>query len=329
MSARGLGIAIGETNSVAVEAAIQLATAAVPPFSMLVVQGTTGTGKSELLRGIAAVHHMHRGGVPLQHFSAHDLSIGAVAAKALGEALLDCELLLLDDFDFLLHRSPQIDDMLLRAIDYMSRDGRRIAIATAIQVTDLERVEPRLLSRLTGGLVVDVRQPEQALREAIIRQKAAAWPSLSLEPHIVEMMARKLGGNGHLLAGSVNRLGICAGVGGHTIDEDYVNRELGDLLRAAPRISVARIQERVAHYFRIPVLEMTSQRRGREVARPRQVAMYLSKQLTPKSLPDIGRRFGGRDHTTVIHGIRQVERLRETDFEIDRAVTALSRELQQ
>jgi chromosomal replication initiator protein len=151
-----------------------------------------------------------------------------------------------------------------------------------------------------------------------------------LAPQIVAFIARKLGGNGHLLTGAVNRLGLYAvSFPGQEIDEIVVDSELGELLRAVPRVSVAEIQGRVAQYFGIPVREMTSARRGREVARPRQVAMYLSKQLTPKSLPDIGRRFGGRDHTTVIHGIRQVERLRETDCDIDRAVLSLTRELQQ
>jgi chromosomal replication initiator protein len=145
----------------------------------------------------------------------------------------------------------------------MSRDDRRIAIASGTPLTDLDRVEPRLLSRLFGGLVVDVGWPGQALREDIIRQKAAGWPMLNLAPHIVTFIARKLGGNGHLLAGAVNRLGLYAvSSPGEKIDEVVVDRELAELLRAAPRVSVAEIQERVAQYFRIPVREMTSARRA-------------------------------------------------------------------
>jgi chromosomal replication initiator protein len=187
-----------------------VATAVNPPFSLLVIYGPTGTGKTELLRAISSVHEQHRGGCPVQRFSAHELTTGGSIAEALGEALIGCGLLLLDDFDLFLRRDPQVGLVLLSALDFMSRDDRRIAIATATPVTDLDRVEPRLLSRLLGGLVVDVTWPGQQLREDIIRQKAAAWPMLCLAPQIVAFIARKLGGNGHLLTGAVNRLGLYA-----------------------------------------------------------------------------------------------------------------------
>jgi chromosomal replication initiator protein len=131
------------------------------------------------------------------------------------------------------------------------------------------------------------------------------------------------------LEGALNRIGAYAMMTGREIDVAFVEEVLANVLRANQRrISIDEIQTQVAEHYRIRKAEMTSARRAREVARPRQVAMYLSKQLTPKSLPDIGRRFGGRDHTTVIHAVRQIEKLRASDAELDADIRLLTRQLE-
>ena len=146
---------------------------------------------------------------------------------------------------------------------------------------------------------------------------------------VVEFLARRLTSSIRELEGALNRIAAYAMMTGRTIDVPFVEEVLANVLRANQRrISIDEIQTQVAEHYRIRKAEMTSARRAREVARPRQVAMYLSKQLTPKSLPDIGRRFGGRDHTTVIHAVKQIERLRACDSELDADIRLLTRQLE-
>ena len=148
---------------------------------------------------------------------------------------------------------------------------------------------------------------------------------------VIDFLARRVTSSVRELEGALNRIGAYAMMTGRAIDVAFVEEVLANVLRANQRrISIDEIQTQVAEHYRIRKAEMTSARRAREVARPRQVAMYLSKQLTPKSLPDIGRRFGGRDHTTVIHAVRQIEKLRASDAELDadiRLLTATARGL--
>jgi chromosomal replication initiator protein len=142
-------------------------------------------------------------------------------------------------------------------------------------------------------------------------------------------LAKRISSNVRELEGALNRIAAYAMMSGRPIDIDFTNEVLANILRANQRrISIDEIQSKVSDHYRIRKAEMTSARRAREVARPRQVAMYLSKQLTPRSLPEIGRRFGGRDHTTVIHAVRQIEKLRQSDAELDADIRLLTRQLE-
>ena len=154
-------------------------------------------------------------------------------------------------------------------------------------------------------------------------------PGIEMPRGVVEFLARRISSSIRELEGALNRIAAYAMMTGRAIDVAFVEEVLANVLRANQRrISIDEIQTQVAEHYRIRKAEMTSARRAREVARPRQVAMYLSKQLTPKSLPDIGRRFGGRDHTTVIHAVKQIERLRAADSELDADIRLLTRQLE-
>jgi hypothetical protein len=170
---------------------------------------------------------------------------------------------------------------------------------------DLDGIAPRILSRLSWGLVADINSADFELRYNIIVAKLAALPAVEMPRNVVDFLARRVTSSVRELEGALNRIAAYAMMTGREIDVAFVEEVLANVLRANQRrISIDEIQTQVAEHYRIRKAEMTSARRAREVARPRQVAMYLSKQLTPKSLPDIGRRFGGRDHTTVIHAVK-------------------------
>jgi chromosomal replication initiator protein len=145
---------------------------------------------------------------------------------------------------------------------------------------------------------------------------------------VIEFLARRIIANVRELEGALNRVVAYATLTGRRIDVDFAREVLADVLRAhARRLTIDDIQRRVAEHYRLKLGDLLSPRRAREVARPRQVAMYLAKQLTPRSLPEIGRRFGGRDHTTVMHAVKRIEELRATDHELDRDINQLRRAL--
>src|SRR5207244_2576438 len=155
--------------------------------------------------------------------------------------------------------------------------------------------------RLSWGLVADINPADYELRLNIIEAKLASLPGVEMSRGVMEFLARRINNSIRELEGALNRIAAYAVMTGRSIGVAFVEEVLANVLRANQRrISIDEIQTQVAEHYRIRKAEMVSARRARDVARPRQVAMYLSKQLTPKSLPDIGRRFGGRDHTTVI-----------------------------
>jgi chromosomal replication initiator protein len=326
-------LAVGKANEVAWTAARTFASAPLPVYNPLFIRGGSGVGKTHLLRAIAAEHERRAPGSVRFH-DADELVIGYTAALRAGTSaefelgLRGTGLLLVDGLDVLGPR-PATQEMLRRCVSAVLEAGGRVVFAAERPPHDLENFCPRLLSIAAGGLVVDVNPPDLELRLAIVKNLAATHPGVALPDEVAMTLARRLV-SVRLLQGAFSRLVAYAEVQRRRIDVDYTRDLLEDLFRAQRRfLSIDEIQTRVSDHFHIRKAEMTSARRSRDVARPRQVAMYLSKQLTPRSLPEIGRRFGGRDHTTVIHAIKQIERLRISDGELDRDVRSLERELLQ
>jgi chromosomal replication initiator protein len=188
-----------------------------------------------------------------------------------------------------------------------------VVISADKSPSDLEGVEERMRSRLGWGLVADIHPTTYELRLGILQAKAERTET-EIPAKVLEFLAHKITSNVRELEGALNRIVAHATLVGRPITLESSQELLHDLLRANDRrVTIEEIQKRVSEHFNVRVTDMHSARRARAVARPRQVAMYLSKQLTARSLPEIGRKFGGRDHTTVMHAVRKIEELKSTD----------------
>ncbi len=325
---------IGKANEVAATAARTLATSETIGFNPLFIHGGTGRGKTHLLHAIGHAFLQHHRGARVVSMSAEKFMVEFIRAlkdnDTIGfkQRLRSADLLLIDDVQFIAGKDSTQEEF-FHTMNEIINAGRRLVITSDRAPQDLDGIAPRILSRLSWGLVADINPADYELRFNIILAKLEALPGVDMPRNVVDFLARRVTSSVRELEGALNRIGAYAMMTGRTIDIPFVEEVLANVLRANQRrISIDEIQTQVAEHFRIRKAEMTSARRAREVARPRQVAMYLSKQLTPKSLPDIGRRFGGRDHTTVIHAVKQIEKLRAADAELDADIRLLTRQLE-
>jgi chromosomal replication initiator protein len=325
---------VGKANEVAFNAARTLASAENVAFNPLFIHGGTGRGKTHLLHAIGHEFHRLRPRAKIIYMSAEKFMVEFVAALRANETiqfkqqLRSADLLMIDDVQFIAGKESTQEEFFHTMNEIISA-GRRLAISSDRAPQDLDGIEPRILSRLSWGLVADINAADFELRLSIIHKKLEQLPDVKVPEDVVMFLAKRISSNVRELEGALNRIAAYAVMQNRTIDLDFVGEVLANILRANQRrISIDEIQTRVSDHYRIRKAEMTSARRAREVARPRQVAMYLSKQLTPRSLPEIGRRFGGRDHTTVIHAVRQIEKLRALDPELDSDIRLLTRQLE-
>ena len=325
---------VGKANEVAFNAARTLATAEKVAFNPLFLHGGTGRGKTHLLHAIGHEFHNLHPRAKIIYMSAEKFMVEFVAALRANETiqfkqqLRSADLLMIDDVQFIAGKESTQEEFFHTMNEIISA-GRRLVISSDRAPQDLDGIEPRILSRLSWGLVADINAADLELRLNIIIKKLEALPDVKVPEDVVMFLAKRISSNVRELEGALNRIAAYAMMSGRAIDMDFVTEVLANILRAnRRRISIDEIQGKVSEHYRIRKAEMTSARRAREVARPRQVAMYLSKQLTPRSLPEIGRRFGGRDHTTVIHAVRQIEKLRAQDAELDADIRLLTRQLE-
>lgn len=325
---------VGQANRIACNAARAIAEGGPMRFNPLFIYGPTGQGKTHLLHAIGHGYTARKPQARALAMSAERFMIdfvNAMRAKdtmAFKERLRSVDILLIDDFQFIAGKETTQEEFLY-TIDELMRGGRRLIISADRGPQELDGVEGRILSRLTQGLVVDIQPADFALRRAIVESKVAKMPGVVVAPVVLDMLASRISSNVRELEGGLNRLVAYASLNARPIDEAFAEEVLADMFRASRRrVTIDEIQKRVSDHFKIRQAEMVSARRARAVARPRQIAMYLAKQLTPRSLPEIGRRFGGRDHTTVIHAVKQIERLRAADSEIDADVRTLLRALE-
>ena len=237
------------------------------------------------------------------------------------------DVLMIDDVQFIGGKESTQEEF-FHTFNALVDQGRQIVISSDKSPSDLEGVGERLKSRLNCGLVADIHATTYELRLGILHSKAEQ-ATVQVPAKVMEFLAHKITSNVRELEGALNRVVAHAQLVGRAISLEATQEVLHDLLRANDRrVTIEEIQKSVAAHFNIRISDMHSARRARSVARPRQVAMYLSKQLTTRSLPEIGRKFGGRDHTTVMHAVRKVEELRESDNSFAEDVELLRRMLE-
>jgi chromosomal replication initiator protein len=325
---------VGSTNGVARNAGMALASDPTTRFNPLYLHSQTGQGKTHLLHAIGRSFMGHNPRARVLYMSAERFMFDFVSAMRARDTLSfksrlrSADLLMIDDVQFIAGKESTQEEF-LHTVDELMSGGRRLVISADRAPQALEGVEGRILSRLTQGLVADIAPADFALRQAILTAKVKAIGTTHVPADVIELLAARIVSNVRELEGGLNRLMAYAQLNNRPIDTAFAEDVLAEMFRASRRrITIDEIQRRVSDHFKIRQAEMVSARRAREVARPRQIAMYLAKQLTPRSLPEIGRKFGGRDHTTVIHAVRQIERLRGCDTDIDADVRSLLRELE-
>ncbi len=325
---------VGNTNGVARNAAFALSSDGVTRFNPLYIHSQTGQGKTHLLHAVGHAFMAKNPSARVLYMSAERFMFDFVSAMRARDTLSfkarlrSADLLMIDDVQFIAGKESTQEEF-LHTVDELMSGGRRLVISADRAPQALDGVEGRILSRLTQGLVVDVAPADFALRQAILTAKVTAIGTTDVPADVIELLASRIVSNVRELEGGLNRLMAYAQLNNRPIDAAFAEDVLAEMFRASRRrITIDEIQRRVSDHFKIRQAEMVSARRAREVARPRQIAMYLAKQLTPRSLPEIGRKFGGRDHTTVIHAVRQIERLRGCDTDIDADVRSLLRELE-
>ena len=246
---------------------------------------------------------------------------------AFKEEFRSVDVLMIDDVQFIAGKETTQEEF-FHTFNALVDQGRQIIISADKSPSDLEGLEERLRSRLSCGLVADIHPTTYELRLGILQQKAEQM-GVVVPPKVNEFLAHKITSSVRELEGGLNRVVAHAQLVGRAITLESTQDVLHDLLRASDRrITIEEIQKKVAEHYNIKLVEMSSARRSRTVARPRQVAMYLAKQLTSRSLPEIGRKFGGRDHTTVMHAVKKIDELRELDQNFAEDVELLRRMLQ-
>jgi len=281
---------VGKPNELAHAAARRVAEGGDVSFNPLFLHGGVGLGKTHLMHAIAWEIKKRDPNARVLYLSAHTFN-----------ALID--------------------------------QNKQVIISGDRAPVDMEHLEDRIKSRLQWGLVVDVHPTDYELRLGILQSKqeiqARHNPNVQVSPGVLEFMAHRISSNVRVLEGALTRLYAFGSLVGRPVTLEMAQESLSDILRATDRkVTIDEIIRKVTDHYGVNLTDMLSARRTRSIARPRQVAMYLSKKLTSKSLPEIGRRFGKRDHTTVIHAVKKIEELQSIDNQISNDIEVLRRMLE-
>ena len=315
---------VGAANEFAFKAAQRFADTAESDMGLLFIHGGFGFGKTHLLNAIALEARSVRGARVL-FLRAEDFMRRFLAALrnqetlAFKEELRGADILLIDDLQHICGRTATISEF-LHTVNAFTDLKRKVVIAADRPPSGLEGLSDDIRSRLQGAVSIALEKPDAVTRLAILKSKAGALekklPRAFIPESVLEHVATELDVSPRELLGVLMKLATYADLTGKPVTAEVAEEAIGTGSRAATgdhRVTIDEIQKKTAEYYKLDLRELHSARRARRVARPRQVAMYLARELTSRSLPDIGRRFGGRDHTTVLHACRRIEALCKTD----------------
>ena len=324
---------VGQPNELAFAAAQRVADLTTPhaSYNPLFLYGGVGLGKTHLMHAIAwHIKAKHKKNVI--YMTAENFMYQFILALRYKDTMefkakfRSVDVLMIDDFQFIAKaEATQIE--FFHTFNDLVDGNRQVVVSADKSPDDLEGVEDRLRSRLAHGMVAYIHPASYELRLGILESKASQM-DVPIPRKVIEFIAKRITANVRVLEGALNRLVAYASLVSKPITEETAFEALQDILRTTDkRISVEHIQKVVCQYYNIKLSEMSSPRRAQDIVRPRQIAMYLAKEMTTRSYPDIGRRFGNRDHTTVLHAVRKIGERRLTDSTLHEELTMISRQL--
>ena len=329
---------VGKPNELAHAAARRVAEGGPVTFNPLFLYGGVGLGKTHLMHAIAHELNARQPDLRVLYLSAEQFMYRFVQALRdkqimdFKEIFRSVDVLMVDDVQFIAGKDSTQEEF-FHTFNALVDQNKQIVISADRAPGEIKDLEDRIKSRLQCGLVVDLHPTDYELRLGILQQKAEfyrqQYPGLQIAQGVLDFLAHRITTNVRVLEGALTRLFAFASLVGREITLELAQDCLADILRASDRkLTIEEIQRKVAEHYNIRLSDMIGPKRLRNIARPRQVAMYLAKQLTPRSLPEIGRRFGGRDHTTIMHGVKKIEELMSTDSQLNDDLNLLKRLLQ-
>ena len=329
---------VGKPNELANAAARRVAEGGPVTFNPLFLYGGVGLGKTHLMHAIA--HELQRRSPELNvlYLSAEQFMYRFITALRdrkmmdFKQLFRSVDVLMVDDVQFMAGKDSTQEEF-FHTFNALVDAGKQIIISADRAPGEIKDLEERIKSRLQCGLVVDLHPTDYELRLGILQSKVdvyrAQYPNLEISAGVLEFLAHRISTNVRVLEGALTRLFAFASLVGREITLELTQDCLSDVLKASDRkVTVEEIQRCVSEHYNIRLSDMIGPKRLRTFARPRQIAMYLAKQMTSRSLPEIGRRFGGRDHTTVMHGVKRVEELKVQDGQIAEDLEMLRRALE-
>jgi len=323
---------VGKPNALSHAAARRVVESANIPFNPLFIYGGVGLGKTHLMHAIGWEIQKNDPEKKVMYLSAEKFmyqfvkSLRAKDTMSFKDTFRSVDVLMMDDIQFISGKESTQEEF-FHTFNALIDQNKQIIISADKAPCDLLGIDERLRSRLAWGLVADIHPSTYDLRLGILQSKREQLDA-DIPNAVLEFLALKVTSNIRELEGALNRIVAHADVSKQEINLENTQEVLQDLLRSHDRrITIDEIQRKTAEHYNIKMPDMHSARRSRNVARPRQVAMYLAKQLTSRSLPEIGRKFGGRDHTTVMHAVRKIEELMEEDPQIAQDVEIIRRAL--
>ncbi len=329
---------VGKPNELAHAAAKRVASGGPVTFNPLFLYGGVGLGKTHLMHAIAWELSQRQPELNVVYLSAEQFMYRFVSALR-ERKMMDfksmfrsVDVLMVDDVQFIAGKDSTQEEF-FHTFNALVDGGKQIIISADRAPGEIEKLEERIKSRLQCGLVVDLHPTNYELRLGILQSKVefyrSQYPGLVLSDGVLEFLAMRITKNVRVLEGALTRLFAFASLVGHEITMELTQDCLADVLRSSERqVTIEEIQRQVSDHYNIRLSDLIGPKRVRVFARPRQVAMYLSKHMTSRSLPEIGRRFGGRDHTTVMHGVRRIDELRVADAQIAEDLDLLRRTLE-